>query len=1130
MFRSAARLILAVLVPLGLPAIAAAQIDARMFRQPDVSATHIAFVYAGDIWVMPKTGGLATRLTSAPGEELFPRFSPDGSQIAFSANYDGNLDVYVVASLGGDPVRLTHHPMDDRVLDWHPDGKRVLFASSRESGRQRFNQFYLVASTGGLPEKLPVPYGEFASFSPDGHELAYVPQTQSNRTWKRYRGGWAADIWRFNLESLAASNLTKNVANDEFPMWRGDTLYFLSDRGSDERYNIWAIDAKTGALRQVTHISDYDITYPAIGGDDIVFQAGGRLYLLDLKTENAREVQVQVVTDRMTLKPRNEKVTKLITLAGVSPTGKRAVFQARGDVFTVPAEFGPVLDVTRTSGAAERFPTWSPDGKTVAYWSDRSGEYELTIRRADGTGTEQALTTLGPGFRYMAYWSPDSSHVAFVDQAMKVRVLDIATHAIAEVDQSPLFLNHGALEGFVFRWSGDSRWVSWSRPTASGNNAIFVWDTKSSTKHQLTSSYFNDTQPVFDPGGKYLYFFSDRNFEPVYSDFDNAWSYPNATRIVAVPLRRDVPSPLAPKNDQEKGEGRATKDEKKKDDEKKDDEKKKDDGKDHNEERGATNDDRRASDERKTEAPADHKPAAVTIDLDGFEARAVVLPPKAGNFGQLFAAKDKVVYRRTPRSGSGEKKASLIYFDLEDRDEKTVLEDVDGAELTADGKKALVRRDDKYAIVELKKEVKFEKPLRIDEMEMTVDPRAEWRQMFADAYRFERDYFYDPNMHGVDWKAMRDRYAALLDAAVTRWDVNFVLGEFIGELNASHTYRGGGDEEKAPERKVGMLGIDWELANGAYRVKRIVAGGAWDADVRAPVTEPGADIKVGDYILAVNGVPLDAKEDPWAAFGGAADETVVLTVNKTPSANGAKQVTVKCLSSEVDLRFREWIEARRARVNAATGGRVGYVYVQSTGIEAQNELVRQFMAQWSRDGLIVDERFNSGGQIPDRFIELLNRPMLAYWAVRDGAPRQWPPVAHRGPMVMLINGWSGSGGDAFPFYFREAKLGPLVGTRTWGGLIGISGAPGLVDGGGLTVPTFRMFTPDGKWFAEGHGVEPDIVVDEDPTQLAKGVDPQLERAISEILERLKSSPPAPNRPDYERRVPVVPPPTAQQQQ
>ena len=501
-------------------------------------ATHIAFVYAGDIWVVPKTGGLATRLTSAPGEELFPRFSPDGSQIAFSANYDGNLDVYVVASLGGDPVRLTHHPMDDRVLDWHPDGKRVLFASSRESGRQRFNQFYVVPSTGGMPEKLPVPYGEFASFSPDGREVAYVPQTQSNRTWKRYRGGWAADIWRFNLQSFAAANVTKHVANDEFPMWHGDTLYFLSDRGSDERYNIWAIDTKSNALRQVTHVTDYDITYPAIGTDDIVFQAGGRLYLLDLKTEKTREVQVQVVTDRMTLKPRSEKVTKLIARAGISPTGKRAVFQARGDVFTVPAEFGPVLRRDAHVGVRRALSV------LVARRQDaRLLERSLGRVRADdpsgrrhrrGAGADDAWD---PGSGTWPIWSPDSSHVAFVDQAMKVRVLDVATRARRGRRSKPAFPEPRRASRVSCSAGPPTRAGSPGRgPLSSGNNTIFVYDTKDGTKHQLTSGYFNDAQPVFDPEGKYLYFFSDRNFEPVYSDFDNSWSYPNATQIVAVPL------------------------------------------------------------------------------------------------------------------------------------------------------------------------------------------------------------------------------------------------------------------------------------------------------------------------------------------------------------------------------------------------------------------------------------------------------------------------------------------------------------------------------------------------------------------------------------------------------------------
>jgi tricorn protease len=482
--------------------------------------------------------------------------------------------------------------------------------------------------------------------------------------------------------------------------------------------------------------------------------------------------------------------------------------------------------------------------------------------------------------------------------------------------------------------------------------------------------------------------------------------------------------------------------------------------------------------------------------------------------------KDKVLVRRLPRAGSGETKRPFVYFDFAEREEKTILDDASGVTVSANGNKVLAALDKTFAIVDLKPGQKLEKPMRVGEMETIVDPRAEWTQMFTDAYRFERDFFYDPNMHGVDWAAMRAKYAKMLEGAVTRWDVNVVLGEFIAELNASHTYNGGGDEQASPQLGTGMLGVDWELANGAYRIRHIVGGGPWDADVRAPLAEPGLNVKEGEYVLAVNGTPIDPAKDPWAAFQGLADATVTLTVNATPAVDGARQVVVKTIANESALRFREWIEQRRRRVDEATGGRVGYIYVQSTGVDAQNDLVRQFMAQWREEGLIIDERFNSGGQIPDRFIELLNRPMLAHWAVRFGEDWQWPPVAHRGPKVMLINGWSGSGGDAFPFYFREAKLGPIVGQRTWGGLIGISGSPSLVDGGNVTVPTFRMYDVRGQWFAEGHGVEPDIKVEEDPAQLAKGTDPQLERAIAEAMRLVKEKPPAaPARPAYEKRVP-----------
>jgi tricorn protease len=1003
--------------------------------------------------------------------------------------------------------------MDDRVVGWTPDGSRVLFASSRESGRQRYNQFYTVGLEGGIPQKLPVPYGEFGTYSPDGKQLVYMPMSQDFRTWKRYRGGWSPDLWLFDLATFASRNLTSDPAIDAQPMWHGQTLYFMSDRGENQRQNIWALDmsAPRAAPRQITRFTDFDITFPSAGPDGIVFQAGGRLYLLDFASEKASEIRVGVVTDEMTLRPRTARVEKLVQNASASPSGKRAIFEARGDLFTVPAEHGAVVNLTRSSGVAERSPTWSPDGKTIAYWSDRSGEYELTLRPADGSGAEKKVTSLGPGFRYTPYWSPDNSRLAFIDQAMRMRIYDVNTGKITDVDQSGEWISQGGLAPFRFQWSPDSRWLTYARPVTPSNAAIFLFDTKAAKLSQVTSGYLNDAQPTFDAEGKYLFYASDRAFSPVYSTFDNSWTYANSTQLVAVPLRKDVKSPLFARND---AEGAA--------DTGKEREDKKDDASNAGQ-AGRAKPAAKADEKKPDEKKADDKPAPppnVDIDVEGFEARAVVLPPKNGNYSGLSAVKGKLLYRRQPRTGSGEDKSPIVYFDLEEREEKTILEDADGFEVTSDGKKLFVLNKKKYAFVEIKEKQKFEKTMATADMEAPIDPRAEWRQLFADAYRFERDYFYDPNMHGVNWEELRQRYGKLIDDSVTRWDVDWVLGEFIAELNSSHTYKGGGDVEEPAERSTGMLGVDWELANGAWRVKRIIRGGPWDSAARAPLDEPGVNVQEGEYVLAVNGVTLDPKSDPWAGFEGLGDKTVVLTVNSTPSTTGARQVTVKADKDETELRFRDWIEQRRQYVDKATGGKAGYIYVQSTGVNAQNELVRQFMAQWQKDGLIIDERWNSGGQIPDRFIELLNRPILSYWAVRDAHPQQWPPVAHAGAQVMLINGWSGSGGDAFPFYFRKAGLGPLIGSRTWGGLIGISGVPALVDGGGITVPTFRMFDTKGSWFAEGHGVEPDIRVDEDPTALAKGTDPQLDRAIKEVMDGIAKLPPRPGRPPYEKRVPT----------
>jgi tricorn protease len=1077
-------------------AIASAEVDARMLRYPDVSATHIAFVYAGDIWLVEKGGGTAHRLSSPRGEELFPRFSPDGSHLAFSANYDGNTDIYVIPSMGGSPERLTYHPGRDMVSDWSPDGGKVLFSSRRASGVRSLSHFYLVANGGGFPESLPVPYGVFGALHPSGKTIAYSTRDRGFRTWKRFRGGTAPDIWLLDLETLDATNLTDSAANDAYPMWHGDTMYFLSDRGPALRSNIWALDTATGEMSQVTHFTDFDITFPAIGPSDIVFQAGGRLFLLGLDDEEYAEISVEIVTDLANLRPRHINASSLIRSYDISPNGKRVVIEARGELFSVPAKHGVVQNLSRASGSAERFPTWSPDGKHIVYWSDASGEFELTLIPSGG-GEAKTLTGLGPGFRYQPWWSPDSKKIAFIDHTQTIQIYDLESKAFTEVDRG-LWMLHGNLMRFPISWSPDSRWLAYARGLRTRNRAIFLYDTEGGTRHQLTSGYYFDFNPVFDSDGKYLYYFSNRTLEPIYSDIDDTWVYPNTTNIVAVPLRGDVPSPLAPRNDEEEVKEEKEEEEAEDGDQKKEGKEKKGDKPDKKEEKG---------DDKK-------KPEPVKIDLEGFESRVVVLPPEAGNWGGLAAVSGKVIYHRAPRSGSSDEKRPIGFYDLEEREEETILDDANDFVLAANGKKMLVRSKDAFAIVDIKSGQKIggkgnsNNKLDTSKLEMMLDPKAEWRQMFNEVWRTYRDYFYDPNMHGLDWYALREHYGALLDDAITRWDVNVIIGELIGEVNASHTYVFGGDTERAARRPVGLLGIDWALDNSAYRVNRIVESAPWDGgEVRSPLAEPGIDVNEGDYILAVNGVSIDTSRDPFAAFQGLGEQTVALTINSNPSMEGSREVLVETMTSEFQLRNREWIEHNRRRVLEASDGKIGYVFVPDTSINGQTELVRQFNSQIRLPGLIIDERFNGGGQLPDRFIEKFNRQMVSRIFFRHGATWTHPRVSHYGAKAMLINGWAGSGGDAFPWFFKEMKVGPLVGERTWGGLIGPAVGHRLIDGGGFTAPPGRLYSVSGEWFAEGHGVDPDIPVIDDQGQLAKGVDPQLEAAITAVLELIEENPP-----------------------
>jgi tricorn protease len=1070
-----------------------AQAEAGLYRYPDVSKTQIVFTYSNDLWVVPKEGGEAIKLSSPLGVESFPRFSPDGRTIAFTGNYDGNKDVYVIPVAGGIPIRLTSHGYPDRVVGWQPDGKRVLFASARESGRNRFNQMYTVAPTGGPSIKLPLAYAEFASYSPDGKKLAVTFRSQAFRNWKRYRGGWKADIHIFNLADNTSENITNlnTEAGNEFPMWHNDDIYFLSDRGPEVRMNLWRYNTSTKIVEQLTDFKDYDIHFPSAGPEEIVFEAGGNLYLYKFSTKQVVPVKISLVSDKALLKPKIEKAEKYILHSSLSPDGNRILMEARGDIFSLPAENGYVKNLTRTSGTAERYPVWSPDGKNIAWWSDLSGEYELWITPSE-EDKPRKLTNYGPGFRYNLFWSPDSKKLAFIDKAMKIQVYDLESDKTTLVD-SAIHYFHGALESFSCSWSPDGRWLTFSHDLENNHSAVFIFDSKNKSLKQVTSGFYNSTSPVFDSEGKYIYLLTNQSFSPYYSDIDNSFIYANSTQIAVLTLQKTTRSILFPKNDTVKmlPSEPVTK---------------------------VVEVKHKFKTSVDTVQKIRVKVEPVSIDFEGIESRVQILSLRAATYGKIGSVKNKILYLRFPAHDENEAKPSLKIYDIEKKEEKTILDNVDDYSMSADRQKLLVKRGESWAVIKPEESQKFEKPVAVSEMQMLINPMEEWKQILTDVWRMERDYFYDPNMHGVNWEQVKQRYSNMLTAASSREELNFIIGEMIGELNSSHTYFGGGDLEKENSQSTGYLGVDYEADGKFYKIKKIIRGAPWDAEVRSPLDMPGVNIIEGNYILAIDGVPLTTEQEPYALFQNLSDKTVELTYNSSPSWKGAKKAIVKTMKDEARLRYLSWVENNRRRVDEETAGEAGYIYVPSTGIDGQNELTRQFNAQWNKKALVIDERFNSGGQIPDRFIEMLNRTPLAYWAIRDGTSNPWPPYANFGPKVMLINGWSGSGGDAFPDYFRKKGLGPLIGNRTWGGLIGISGVPDLIDGGNVTVPSFRMFNPDGSWFREGHGVDPDIIVDEDLGLMARGTDPQLDKAITEIKSLLKDKGyKIPVTPAYEKR-------------
>ena len=1083
------------------PAINAADANRGLCRYPDVSRDSIVFVYGNDLWLVPKTGGIARPVASPAGFEGSPRFSPDGQTIAFRANYDQSLDLYTIPAAGGIPERVTHHPAPEGLCDWTPDGKGLLFMTGAIEGLDRAQKLYTIPASGGLPAKLPVPYGTNGAIDRTGEWLAYTPHSTDNRTWKRYRGGMATDVWLVNLKTGESRRITDWEGTDTLPMWHGSKVYYLSDRGATQGHvlNVWSYDLDTRKTAQVTTLDTHDVRWPAVGPDDagngeMVFQHGDRIMLLNLGSGIASAVNIEVPGDRETLRTATVDAAGSIQDASISPSGKRVAVVARGDIWSAPAENGTPRNLTRTDGIFERSASWSPDGKTLAYFSDATGEYELWTMPADGKGEARQVTKDGTCFRTGITWAPDSKHVVITDKTGAIDLVKLEDGSVRRIDRDP------EARSIAVSFSHDARWMAWSRSAdESEMEVIFLFDTTADGAKpvQVTSGYFNDGDPVFDRKGQWLAYTSQRNFAPTYSEFDTTWIYGSSQVLMAVPLKKDMALAWLPKSDEEgqKDEAKPSAggdapaaapggdgsrpagapqggrrrrgaeqpdlgvgaDDEKKDDDQKDD-KKDDQGQDAADSKEG-DDAKDAKDAKESkdgkDEPKKPEPKRVEIDLDGFEARAIELPVAKGSFGSLgFNDRNELLFGRD---------GSVRLLDLNDA-KPTEKAGPAGMrfDVSADGKKLLMGGRGGASIAGASAGA-TPKPIVSSPMLVAIDPRDEHRQILADCYRIMRDWFYDEGMHGVDWKAMHDRYAGMLPSVVTREDLNYLISEMISELNVGHAYlRGPGDVEETPSRSVGMLGVDFAAATledgspaKAWRLAQFPSGGPFDSEARSPLAMQGLGIAEGDYLLAVNGLAVDTSKDPWAPFVGLAGKSTVLTISKKPMMDeSAKDIVVTPMGSESGLRYRAWVESKRKRVEELSGGRIGYVYVPNTGVDGQTELVRGFYGQRMKPALLIDERWNGGGQIPTRFIELLNRPVTNYWARRDARDGAWPPDGHRGPKAMLINGLAGSGGDMFPWLFKANKLGPTIGTRTWGGLVGISGNPSFIDGGSISAPTF----------------------------------------------------------------------------
>ena len=1072
------------LVVVSLLGVAQAADPPLILSRPAVSSQHIAFGYAGDLWVADRAGGEARRLTAGTGLEAHPVFSPDGSQVAFAAEYDGNLDVYVAPIAGGQPTRLTFHPDPDLPVAWTPDGKSILFRSTRTS-YARFTRLFTVPVSGGLGTELPLPMAEEASYSPDGGRLAYVPFTNTRAfpggyiAWKRYRGGSVPFVWIADLATSAVEKIPHTDSNDFNPMWVGSKVYFLSDR--DGPTTLYSYDPRSKEVKRLLEPNGSDIKSASACADAIAFDRIDGLYLYDLKTETAKKLNIAVRGDLPGLRTRVEKVGKQARNVRLSPTGARVVLEARGEILTVPAEKGDPRNLSNSPGVADRDPAWSPDGKTIAYFSDESGEYELHLRSQTGLGeTKKYKLGDSPSFYYTPRWSPDGKKIAYADKRKSVWVLDLESGKSTKVDTDP----HPLTGPPVPNWSPDSKWLAYVRSVRAQTGAVFLYSLETGKPHQVTDGMSDARAVEFDRGGKYLYLTASTDAGPITYGSMSSFNRGQTSSVYVVVLSKDDPSPLSPESDDEKDAAKPADKEKEKDKEK---------------------------DKEKKEA------VKVKVDLENIDQRILALPLPNRNYVGIEVGKSGTVFliegdpvntpRRGPPTGS-----TVHKFDLAKRKTEKALDGVTGLAVSHNGEKLLYRLGmDRWFLTTTTSPKAGEGAVKVEDLEVRVDPPAEWRQMYRETWRLQRDFLYDPNAHGLDLAAAEKRYEPYLAGLASRHDLSLLMEEMLGELCLGHVYVAGGDMGNEPkDLKTGLLGADYAVENGRYRFAKIYRGEAWNPDLRAPLLQPGAGVKEGEYLLAVNGRDLRSTENLYRFFEGTAGKQTVLRVGPNPDGKDSREVTVVPVPSERQLRSLAWVDANRRKVDQMTGGKVAYVYVPDTSGEGFARFNRYFFSQTDKQAAIIDERFNGGGALADHIVDYLRQPLRNHLTGRagEGEDVPFPSGAIHGPKVMIVNERAGSGGDYLPYTFRQAKLGPLVGKRTWGGLVGIGGYPSLIDGGMVTAPRMGIWFPNGRWDVENRGVPPDIEVEFDPEAVRQGKDPQLEKAVEIVLEELKKNPPS----------------------